>query len=124
VKDDRPHHFSLIWKREALPMIPAIGAAIRTVLSASVDNLWIAWMDGDRAYFNFVWQSGSKVLPLTGANFLAKETAKHSRAFSCRPLWDADIHIMRHRLPSLHGGEPFLLMFADSRSLAVFPLGV
>jgi hypothetical protein len=55
VKDDRPHHASLIWKGETLPLIPPIGAAIRTVLSTSIHNPRLAWMDGKRPYFNFVW---------------------------------------------------------------------
>src|SRR3954454_18934863 len=46
------------------------------------------------------------MLPLGGANFLAKETAKHSRTFSYSPLRHADIHIIRHRLSSLDGGNP------------------
>src|SRR5690606_14971430 len=54
VKDNCPHHFSLIWKREAFPIFPPVGAAIRTVLRTSIDNLRIVGMDSDRTYFNFV----------------------------------------------------------------------
>lgn len=124
MKDDRPHHSSLLRKREALPMFPAIGAAIRTMLSANINNPRIAWMDGDRAHFNFVGEASGKMPPLNGADFLTKKAAKQSRACSGSPLWDADIHILSHRLPSLYNVARCVAKCVESRSQAVFPPGI
>ena len=49
---ERPDHRAAVGKAEPLPVIAAVGAAVRAVLRADVDHVRIARMHGDRAHLD------------------------------------------------------------------------